>query len=411
MSLLLDKPTAGMPESLNAADMPKIQPSPAAVFNSQAALEPDAKLAESSMPSLHLEEWIRSCPVIPHSQSCGQVEMLFRERRDLECVVVCDTKQRPTGLMMKHKFFRMLSSRFGPSLFGDKPISKLMDEAPMIAESDALPQELIDGAMSRSEETLYDAVIMTRQGKAIGILTVSDLLQLSRLLQREASDRQIRTVRSTERMIADIHHAVVKVTETSQHSRESSDRIAEMTERGRQDLKKTLDLFRLWNESAIRQEESVAMLLDRTAAAFGITKLISELADRCNLLALNSQIEAARAGEHGRGFAVVAQEVRELANQTKQSTEQINRQLANIVEAAEATAADVREGRKGAVEGVRSVQSTEMTFGELWEISSNHLADTVKLTDASNEASGITEQIRQQMLRLVSQLNGRSRSF
>jgi methyl-accepting chemotaxis protein len=62
----------------------------------------------------------------------------------------------------------------------------------------------------------------------------------------------------------------------------------------------------------------------------GIVELIGNITGQINLLALNATIESARAGEAGRGFAVVASEVKNLANQAKQATDKITREIDSL---------------------------------------------------------------------------------
>jgi methyl-accepting chemotaxis protein len=82
---------------------------------------------------------------------------------------------------------------------------------------------------------------------------------------------------------------------------------------------------------AVNQVESAdaqaQKLNDAAQAMGGIVELISSITSQINLLALNATIESARAGEAGRGFAVVASEVKNLANQAKQATDRITREI------------------------------------------------------------------------------------
>lgn len=97
----------------------------------------------------------------------------------------------------------------------------------------------------------------------------------------------------------------------------------------------------------------------------GIAKVIQEIAEQTNLLALNAAIEAARAGEQGRGFAVVADEVRKLAERTSLSTHQINDMIQRVQANARLAIGAIEDGRDLAIQGTQSAELARDAVSEL----------------------------------------------
>ncbi len=104
------------------------------------------------------------------------------------------------------------------------------------------------------------------------------------------------------------------------------------------------------NQATVKAQEAVDAtdtLSEQSQSIESILGIIRDIAGQTNLLALNATIEAARAGDAGRGFAVVAQEVKSLANQTAEATDEI----ANKISA-------IQSATKASVESNNSIRST-----------------------------------------------------
>jgi methyl-accepting chemotaxis protein len=113
--------------------------------------------------------------------------------------------------------------------------------------------------------------------------------------------------------------------------------------------------------------ENIVALSEQTQQIGEIITTVSDLADQSNLLALNAAIEAARAGEQGKGFAVVAQEIRLLAEQSKNATFQVRSILGDIQKATNTAVMTTEQGLKVADAGTQNIDQLGQTIHELSE--------------------------------------------
>ncbi|HTP84001.1 MAG TPA: methyl-accepting chemotaxis protein, partial [Alphaproteobacteria bacterium] len=181
-------------------------------------------------------------------------------------------------------------------------------------------------ALADSFEQKVSGIIATVHQSATGMHGAAQAMAHSAEVTRDR----------TRAVAAGADEATANVQTVAAASEELSASIAEI---GRQ-IGSAATVARRANEEGRSAEGTVAGLSAAVEKISEVTALITAIAQQTNLLALNATIEAARAGEAGRGFAVVAGEVKSLATQTAQATENIRSQIASIqTETASAVAA------------------------------------------------------------------------
>jgi methyl-accepting chemotaxis protein len=178
-------------------------------------------------------------------------------------------------------------------------------------------RQLVDAATQSFEHAVsnvvqtLDRAAMAMDGSARDMADTADRNRMQALSTAAASEQattNVETVAAAAEEIAQsIEHIATRVAESATVARQASSEAQAIT-------------------SAV---ESLSASVEEISE---VSNLIRSIAAQTNLLALNATIEAARAGDAGRGFAVVAQEVKGLAAQTGQATEEITRQIMTIEE-------------------------------------------------------------------------------
>jgi methyl-accepting chemotaxis protein len=191
--------------------------------------------------------------------------------------------------------------------------------------------------------------------------TSTAITQMSAAVRQTAENVEALT-RSADETAASTSEITASVREVEDRARQSSDLAEAVTadarDLGMPSIEKTIEGMRRIEEESRRSAEVINRLGSRAESIGGILTVIEDITDQTGLLALNAAILAAQAGEHGKGFAVVAAQIRELANRTAASTQEISGLIASVQDDTRDAVEVMRNGVIMAEVGTRLARET-----------------------------------------------------
>ncbi|WMT39538.1 methyl-accepting chemotaxis protein [Paenibacillus sp. D2_2] len=350
---------------------------------------------------VEIASYTRSIPAISESTSCQQVLHIFQNNPGVPCVVPCDDSNVPTGLIMRDKFYKHLATRFAADLFYDRPAMMFAEKEPLICEISTPARTLLDAALERQDAEFYDCLIVTKQSKLYGVLTTQDLMLISRELERMTDQLRSSVIRESQSHVLEIASSVQQVSSISQLSLNESQKMSQLAKTGRSELEELKSSFSHVLEMMKQQQGLVSQLLEQTDEISSFTASIRELAERSKILAINASIESARAGEYGKGFSVVANEMRQLAQSTKQFSEDIGHGLDIIHSLIEETASAVTSTNYEMSASNDRVGKADETFRDLADSADLAKDRGREMSDSSTEATRITGDVLHNLTTLM----------
>lgn len=195
--------------------------------------------------------------------------------------------------------------------------------------------------------------IMSELTESTSVLNsaASEILATTSQIASSASQTSS-SVAETTSSVEEIKQTAKLTNEKAIHTAESTKKAVIISDEGNSSLDKNVEGLAQIKEKMDLIAANIIRLSEQSQMIGNIVSTVEDIASQSNLLAVNASIEAVKAGEHGKGFSVVAQELKNLANQSKQGTGEVQKILIDIQQATNTLVMVAEQGGKAVNEGV-----------------------------------------------------------
>lgn len=191
-------------------------------------------------------------------------------------------------------------------------------------------------------------------------------------------------ISETTTTVEEVRQAAMQSSQKASRVSENAQQVAQVALAGQKSVDETVTGISDIQNQMVTVANTIVRLSEQSQQIGGIIASVNDVADQSNLLAVNASIEAAKAGEHGKGFAVVAQEIKSLAQQSKQATVLVRNILNDIQKATSAAVMATEQTSKAVEYGVKQSTQTGDAIRKLAE-SSNRAVDAATQIVASSQ--------------------------
>ncbi len=283
-------------------------------------------------------------------------------------------------------------------------IMKLLEEISALTEGDftgrAEVTEDITGAIADSFNAMADQftdIISKVKVATESVDTTSEQVARQTMTLAQKNIEQVQgvsgAVEAIEKMAQSIREVATNAQRSATVSRQSRVNAQEGALAVIETNKAMSDIREQINETA----RSIKRLGESSLEIGNIVQIIDDIADRTSILALNASIQAAMAGEAGHGFAVVADEVQRLADNSSNSTKQIDVLVKSIQNEIKEVSNRIDEGISKVVQGSKLADGAHAKLQEIEKVSNDLAVLIESITEATTEQVHVSETISQTM--------------